>query len=206
MTTLGRALLAESQPEEAAVVLGRAAELAPHDPEVGRLLTEAEAALVLVQSAEHPDEPEIGVLEPDGHVVRLTDMAEADPAAPAPGFTGYIRAIADQVPAAEPGGVPATDWSLPPDAFSPVPAAPAPDATQAVDALDELGPGREAPETEELAMTVVPADWSLDLEPAPEGPPPEIPESAPEPEMPESAPELDPRGPDEDPSERGTVE
>ncbi len=148
MRTLARALLASAQAEEAAVVLERALRIAPHDADLQHLQGEAVAAQVAIQSAERPDEPEIGVLEPDGNVIRLTDVADAsaEEPAPAPGFTGYIRAIAVAPRRPEPSPAPADDWALPLETIPPLVNAPpmlaelqAAVAAQAVEFEPEVG-------------------------------------------------------------------
>jgi tetratricopeptide (TPR) repeat protein len=95
MLLLARALMAQDQVEEALVVLDRARDLAPDDRAVQHWQRDAEQALAAAEpdeAATSADPPrEIGVIEPDGHVVALDAV---DPRAPLPGFTGYIRAIA----------------------------------------------------------------------------------------------------------------
>jgi tetratricopeptide (TPR) repeat protein len=103
MVLLGRALLATDQVDEALVVLERAAQTAPDDDDAAEWLRRAETAgdaSALLDADDGADasearapapEADIGVIERPGSVVELQD---ADPPAPSPGFTGYIRAIA----------------------------------------------------------------------------------------------------------------
>lgn len=104
MVLLGRALLATDQVDEALVVLERAVETAPDDADAARWLRRAEeagdaSALLDAEPATAlgdvplEPEPEIGIIERP-HPPREAENLADDPPAPAPGFTGYIRAIA----------------------------------------------------------------------------------------------------------------
>ena len=104
MKVLGRALIDGDQVEEAWVVLERAHELAPEDPEVFGLRHEARVSL---RRAAARVDPEIGVIGASGDVTSLLGAAERDSpivemdaATPSPpaGFTAYIKKLAFSAP------------------------------------------------------------------------------------------------------------